>query len=203
MHRRIVPHPIADPDQPVAAIATLASPWGPLHVAVTARGVAAVSWLGPLEDVRLWLLRRHRAAVVGPGDLPPGDVRAALLERTVAALERWMAGEPEAFELPLDLSGLSAWDTAVLDGVRRIPWGSTESYGGVARMIGRPGAARAVGGAVGRNPVGVIIPCHRVIAGDGSLGGYGGDAWGSHESRQELKRALLRVEGVAVAPATD
>ena len=64
----------------------------------------------------------------------------------------------EPFDLPLDLSGLSAWDRAVLDGVRRIPWGRTESYGGVARMIGRPGAARAVGGAVGRNPIGVIIP---------------------------------------------
>ena len=66
----------------------------------------------------------------------------------------------------------------------------------------RLSAARAVGGAVGRNPIGVIIPCHRVIAGDGTLGGYGSDAWGSHLERQELKRSLLRVEGVAAANPT-
>ena len=172
-------------------------------MAVTDGGVAAVSWLGPIDDVRAWLVRRHGATPLGRGDLPDDDPRRRLLDRTVVALERWIAGEPEPFDLPLDLAGLSAWDRAVLDGVRRIQWGHTESYGGVARMIGRPGAARAVGGAVGRNPIGVIIPCHRVIAGDGTLGGYGGDAWGSHRERQELKRALLRVEGVAAAISTD
>jgi len=56
---------------------------------------------------------------------------------------------------------------------------------------------------VGRNPIGVIIPCHRVIAGDGTLGGYGGDAWGSHAERQELKRVLLRVEGLTAADPSD
>lgn len=126
------------------------------------------------------------------------DPRARLLERAVKAMERWLAGAPEPFDLPLDLAGLSAWDRAVLDGVRRIPWGTTESYGGVARMIGRPGAARAVGGSVGRNPVGIVVPCHRVIAGDGSLGGYGGDAWGSRAERQGLKRSLLALEGVTL-----
>jgi O-6-methylguanine DNA methyltransferase len=203
MHRRIVPQAEAHPNGRPAAITTLASPWGPLHVAVTERGVAAVSWLGPMEDVRAWLVRRHGADPVDRGDLAYDDPRRRLLDRTLRALEQWMAGEHEPFDLPLDLTGLSAWDTAVLDGVRRIPWGRTESYGGVARMIGRPGAARAVGGAVGRNPIGVIIPCHRVIAGDGTLGGYGGDAWGSHRERQELKRSLLRVEGVAAANPTD
>jgi methylated-DNA-[protein]-cysteine S-methyltransferase len=69
-------------------------------------------------------------------------------------------------------------------------------------MIGRAGAARAVGGSVGRNPIGIIVPCHRVIAGDGTLGGYGGDAWGSREARLELKRSLLALEGVAVAPGS-
>jgi methylated-DNA-[protein]-cysteine S-methyltransferase len=195
MHRRIVPQADALTNGRPTAITTLASPWGPLHVAVTERGVAAVSWLGPIDDVHAWLVRRHGATPVDRGDLPDDDPRRRLLDRTVSALERWIVGEREPFDLPLDLNGLSAWDRAVLDGVRRIQWGRTESYGGVARMIGRPGAARAVGGAVGRNPVGVIIPCHRVIAGDGTLGGYGGDAWGSHRERQELKRALLRVEG--------
>jgi methylated-DNA-[protein]-cysteine S-methyltransferase len=203
MHRRIVPQADALTNGRPAAITTLASPWGPLHVAVTERGVAAVSWLGPVDDVRAWLVRRHGAGPLDRGDVPDDDPRRLLLDRTVRALERWTAGGREPFDLPLDLSGLSAWDRAVLDGVRRIPWGRTESYGGVARMIGRPGAARAVGGAVGRNPIGVIIPCHRVIAGDGTLGGYGGDTWGSHRERQELKRALLHVEGVAAAISTD
>jgi O-6-methylguanine DNA methyltransferase len=197
MHRPIVPQPDDPADDRIALLATLASPWGPLHVAVTDRGVAAVGWVGPEEEVRAWLIRKRGLTVVGPATLPPDDERRMLLDRTIEALERWLAGEAEPFDLPLDLRGLSAWDQQVLRGVRRIPWGSTESYGGVARMIGRNGAARAVGGAVGRNPIGVIIPCHRVIAGDGTLGGYGSDAWGSHLERQELKRALLRVEGVA------
>ena len=69
----------------------------------------------------------------------------------------------------------------------------------MARRIGRPGAARAVGGAVGRNPVGLLIPCHRVIAGDGTLGGYGAAAWGGREAALDLKQALLALEGVHVA----
>jgi methylated-DNA-[protein]-cysteine S-methyltransferase len=203
MHRPIVPQPEAPSDRGIAALTTLASPWGPLHVAVTEQGVAAVSWVGPVEEVRDWLVRRRGLNVVAPTEMPATDARRRLLEQAVAALERWLRGEPEPFNLPLDLTGLSDWDRLVLDGVRRIPWGRTESYGGVARLIGRRGAARAVGGAVGRNPIGVIIPCHRVIAGDGTLGGYGGDAWGSHAERQELKRALLRVEGLTAADPSD
>jgi methylated-DNA-[protein]-cysteine S-methyltransferase len=202
MHRPIVPQPDPPEDDGRAALTTIASPWGPLHVAVTTRGVAAVSWVGPVEEVREWLSRRRGLTVVTPPELEPNDARRRLLERAVAALERWLRGEPEPFDLPLDLTGLSEWDRLVLGGVRRIPWGRTESYGGVARMIGRRGAARAVGGAVARNPIGVIVPCHRVIAGDGTLGGYGGDAWGSHGERQELKRALLRVEGLTAADPT-
>jgi O-6-methylguanine DNA methyltransferase len=86
----------------------------------------------------------------------------------------------------------------VLEAVRAIPRGHTASYGEVAQRIGRTGAARAVGGAVGRNPVGLLIPCHRVIAGDGTLGGYGAAAWGGREAALDLKQALLSLEGVHV-----
>ncbi|MHB8891115.1 MAG: methylated-DNA--[protein]-cysteine S-methyltransferase, partial [Candidatus Limnocylindrales bacterium] len=96
-----------------------------------------------------------------------------------------------------DLADRSAWDRLVLDAVRAIPRGETASYGEVARRIGRTGAARAVGGAVGRNPVGLLIPCHRVIAGDGSLGGYGVAAFGGREAALAVKRELLALEGVA------
>jgi methylated-DNA-[protein]-cysteine S-methyltransferase len=79
-----------------------------------------------------------------------------------------------------------------------VPYGQVTSYGRLAREIGRPGAARAVGGAVGRNPIGLAIPCHRVIAADGSLGGYGGDWWGTREQLLEIKRELLEREGVTL-----
>ena len=86
----------------------------------------------------------------------------------------------------------------MLDGVRAIPRGEVASYGEVARRIGRAGAARAVGGAVARNPVGLLVPCHRVIAGDGTLGGYGVAAWGGREAALEVKRELLALEGVHI-----
>ena len=77
--------------------------------------------------------------------------------------------------------------------------GTTLSYGEVARRAGRPGAAQATGGAVSRNPVGLIIPCHRVIAANGSLGGYGAAAWGGIEAALDLKASLLALEGVGVS----
>ena len=129
---------------------------------------------------------------------PPGPARD-LAERTRAALEAVLAGEDvDLSAIPVDLADRSEWDRLVLDGVRTIPRGEVASYGEVARRIGRPGAARAVGGAVGRNPVGLLVPCHRVIAGDGSLGGYGAAAWGGVEAALELKRALLALEGVEI-----
>ena len=185
-----------------ALVTTIDSPWGPIHIAATARGVVAVAWQAATDDVIADLERRLGEPVTLAATAPADDGRRPILDRATAELERWLAGEPTAFDLPVDLSGMSAWDEAVLEGVRRIPWGRTESYGGVARLIGRAGAARAVGGAVSRNPVGVIVPCHRVIAGDGTIGGYGGDAWGSRDARLELKRALLALEGVVVPPAS-
>ena len=103
-------------------------------------------------------------------------------------------------DVPVDLRDRPDWDRQVLAAVRDIPFGETASYGEVARRIGRRGAARAVGGAVGRNPITLLIPCHRVIAADGTLGGYGGDGWGGREERLAIKRDLLLREGVTVAP---
>ena len=115
------------------------------------------------------------------------------------ALRRFLAGDGSAFDgLALDLEDRPPWDRAVLGAVRAVPWGTTSSYGEVAAAIGRRGAARAVGGAVGRNPISLAIPCHRIIAGDGSLGGYGGGWWGSRELRLGLKWDLLAREGTVV-----
>ncbi|MBI2777018.1 MAG: MGMT family protein [Chloroflexi bacterium] len=107
-----------------------------------------------------------------------------------AALERRMRA------ISLDIEDRPAWDRAVLAAVRAIPRGETRSYADIARLVGRPGAARAVGGAVGRNPVGFLVPCHRVIAADGTLGGYGGGWWGERERLLDLKVELLQREGI-------
>jgi methylated-DNA-[protein]-cysteine S-methyltransferase len=121
-----------------------------------------------------------------------------VLDVAVAQLEEFLAGTRHAFDLPLDLRDRPAWDRTVFAAIQEIPWGEVTSYGRLARQIDRPGAARAVGGAVGRCPVGLIVPCHRVIAGDGSLGGYGGDWFGSRERHLELKSELLAREGVDI-----
>ena len=110
-----------------------------------------------------------------------------------------LAGRPPRPGLRFDLSDRPAWDRRVLDAVAGIGWGRTASYGEIARLVGAPRAARAVGGAVGRNPISLLIPCHRVIAADGTIGGYGGNAWGGREDRLEMKRELLLREGVTVA----
>jgi methylated-DNA-[protein]-cysteine S-methyltransferase len=101
----------------------------------------------------------------------------------------YFAGTRTLFSIPLSDGGATAFQRAVWDALRAIPYGETRSYGDVARAIGQPGAARAVGAACGANPLPIVVPCHRVIAADGSLGGYSaGLKW---------KRALLRLEGRA------
>jgi methylated-DNA-[protein]-cysteine S-methyltransferase len=113
--------------------------------------------------------------------------RSLLLGRAAAQLEEYFAGERRAFDLPLAPEGtpfqLETWQA-----LRAIPHGTTISYGELARRLGKPRAVRAVGAANGRNPISIIIPCHRVIGSDGSLTGYGGGL--------EVKRRLLELEGV-------
>jgi O-6-methylguanine DNA methyltransferase len=186
--------PIADHSSVITArvrIATAAAPWGPVHLAVTERGLVGLAVRSPLEPFAPDVARRT--------GLETGSGTSDLLDRAVAAVEAFLDGRPEALAaLPIDLVVRSPWDDAVLRQVRRIGWGEVTSYGRVARAIGRRGAARAVGGSVGRNPIGLAVPCHRVLAGDGSIGGYGGDWYGSREELLDIKRELLRLEGVGL-----
>lgn len=99
----------------------------------------------------------------------------------------YFQGRETTFPVKLDLSGATAFQRDVWEITRAIPYGETRSYGWVAGQIKRPGAARAVGQALGRNPLPIVIPCHRVIAGNGSLGGFSGGI--------ECKKQLLRLEG--------
>jgi methylated-DNA-[protein]-cysteine S-methyltransferase len=175
------------------------APWGPIRIAATGLGLVAVDQLVTAEAFADRLTRRFGVMPVDIAGAPGGSAAAAHLGAALAAVGAFLAGHLAALDgLQIDLADRAPWDRLVLGAVRGIPPGSTASYGDVARMIGKAGAARAVGGAVGRNPLGLVIPCHRVIAGDGTLGGYGGGWWGGRAQGLELKRELLMREGVAV-----
>ena len=131
-----------------------------------------------LLGVELGRRRKARAA---------SSPRCKLERRVEADLRRYFAGEQVAFRLPLAWGRGTAFQRAVWRALGRIPYGEVRTYGWVARHVGRPGAARAVGGACGANPWPIIVPCHRVVAAGGALGGYSaGLGW---------KRLLLRLEG--------
>lgn len=186
---------------PVGAIRiSIPGPWGPFHLAATGRGVVAVAWHTSAPAFGAALAGRLHEPVTAAADAPVADPRRSCLGAAVAALEALLDGRPAPAGLRFDLDDRPAWDRRVLGTVAGIPWGRTASYGEIARQVGSPRAARAVGGAVGRNPVSLLIPCHRVIASDGTIGGYGGDSWGSREEALAIKRSLLLREGVTVAP---
>ena len=186
------------PDARPLVLAIADGPWGPVRVVAGPRGVVALAMLSSAEAFSADLDRRRLGSVVPLADAPAGPARD-LAVRARDAVEAFLAGKPVALEdLELDIADRSAWDRQVTEGVRSINRGEVASYGEVARRIGRTGAARAVGGSVGRNPVGLLVPCHRVIAGDGSLGGYGVAAWGGREAALDVKRGLLALEGVEI-----
>ncbi|WP_326545818.1 methylated-DNA--[protein]-cysteine S-methyltransferase [Mycolicibacterium sp. ND9-15] len=110
----------------------------------------------------------------------------------VEQLEAYFAGDRTEFDLQLDMIG-TAFQRRVWAALLTIPFGETRSYGDIARQIGAPGAFRAVGLANGHNPIGIIVPCHRVIGANGNLTGYGGGL--------DRKRALLEMEKSRVSPA--
>jgi methylated-DNA-[protein]-cysteine S-methyltransferase len=128
---------------------------------------------------------RSGAAMTGPddGQLPEPLVAA------VAQLEEYFAGGRRSFDLPLELEGTD-FQRSVWLRLAEIPYGETVSYAELAMMVGRPHAFRAVGQANGANPVPIVLPCHRVVASGGGLGGYGGGL--------PMKRQLLTLEGVEV-----
>ncbi len=181
------------------AVLTLPGPLGPYVVAATERGVVAAEW-ATTEDALLDTLRRRLGAVERTYEGPAADLLAACRP----ALEAVLAGDrvPNP-SIPIDLEDRPRFDQVVLGAVRAIGWGETASYGAIARQVGAPRASRAVGGALGRNPISLVIPCHRVIAADGTIGGYGGDGWMDRDHQLARKEALLLREGVTVARRPD
>jgi O-6-methylguanine DNA methyltransferase len=186
---------------PVAAFTTCPAPWGLLHVAATAAGIVAVDLGSETPDFVDGLARRlHGRVLPGEDGEVPAEWRATLSEAG-RQMGEWFAGERRSFDLPIDLR-VSDWDRLVLTGAARLQFGETVGYGELARRIGRPGAAQAVGGAMGRNPLPILIPCHRVIAGDGTLGGYGGSTYADRRAALAIKRRLLALEGVQARGGT-
>ncbi|MGY1810850.1 methylated-DNA--[protein]-cysteine S-methyltransferase [Blastococcus sp. SYSU D00669] len=127
--------------------------------------------IGPLVVVRDGdvLVRLYLEPPGATADLGPRDDGGAV----AAQLGEYFAGERTAFDLPLRPAG-SAFELAVWEQLAAIPYGETRSYGAVAAAVGEPGGAQAVGLACGRNPLAIVVPCHRVVGADGSLVGFGG-----------------------------
>ena len=135
------------------------SPLGPLLLARTVAGLAGVWFDDQQHHPAAWTARHA-----------PAD---PLLRRTAQQLSRYFDGEPVRFDVPLDLHG-TVFQRRVWQALLRIERGATRTYGEVAAMICAPAAARAVGAAVGRNPLSIIVPCHRVLGVGGALTGYAG-----------------------------
>jgi len=151
--------------------------------------VTATAWSPALDLLVEAELRDGRLARVGlragtPSDAPSTPPPAPLLR----ILEHLATGRVDLSEVPVVLEG-TPFERAVLERLRAIPAGETATYGQIARDLGKPGASRAVGQACARNPLLLVIPCHRVVQGDGALGSYAG-AGGA-----ETKRRLLELEG--------
>jgi len=143
------------------------------------------------NDTGLLKLEIRRAEDAHADDYQHGsDTAAEIANDVVLELERYFSGELQAFRAPLDLASLSAFQRLVLAHTAHIPYGSVHTYGEVALAIGRPNSARAVGGALARNPIAIIIPCHRVVAHDGRLHGF------SSPDGIRTKAKLLAHEGV-------
>ncbi len=152
------------------------TPIGELLLAATDRGLCRISF-DPERELEFLARSFGRRVLRVPRRLDP--VRRQL--------DEYFGGRRRSFELEPDLSPLADFQRLVLRELARVPFGEVTTYGALAARMGRPRAARAVGGALNRNPVPIVLPCHRVIGSTGSLVGYGGGL--------ERKRALLRLEG--------
>jgi len=155
------------------------SPWGSLRLLATDQGLCGIVFPGQEHPDR-WIARYLAGYVLVEG--------STFLQEARGQLCGYFSGERHAFDLPLDLFG-TPFQKNVWQALLSIPYGQTRSYSQVAVAVGRPQATRAVGGAIGSNPLPIVIPCHRVIRSNGSLGGFGGGL--------EIKAALLRLEGCA------
>jgi methylated-DNA-[protein]-cysteine S-methyltransferase len=169
--------------------AVVGSDIGPLLLAATREGLVNVVFHAD-QAVRDKAVDRLASRLGGePVEAPDSP----LLAEAIRQVEAYFAGERHDFELPLDWSLISGFNRQVLRELASgVPFGSVVGYGDLAGRVGQPGAAQAVGVAMGSNPLPVVVPCHRVVESDGGIGGFGGGL--------ETKRKLLALEGVLPEP---
>jgi O-6-methylguanine DNA methyltransferase len=156
------------------------TPIGPMLAAESPMGLCRLCLPGESEEFFDWAAKKYPGAVVEEGC-------SELLRSTRKQLEEYLSGARKAFSVTLDLKG-TVFQRRVWHILMQIPYGSTASYKDVAVTAGSPAAVRAVGQANNRNPVPIIVPCHRVVGSDGKLVGYGGGL--------DIKRRLLELEGI-------
>ncbi len=154
------------------------SPLGMMKLAATHAGLAGVWFEG----------QRHLPHELASESSWPIEICHPILIKTALQLAQYFSGQRKTFDVPLDLSGGTEFQQSVWQALLTIEPGQTSSYGNVSKTIGNPAAVRAVGAAIGRNPVSIIVPCHRVLGADGSMTGYAGGL--------DRKTALLKLEGV-------
>jgi methylated-DNA-[protein]-cysteine S-methyltransferase len=157
------------------------SPVGKLLVAATDRGVCRISFDPEPEAELEWLARSYGTRVLRS---------PAPVDRARRQLDEYFDHKRREFDVPVDVSALQSFQRLVLDELRRVPYGATRTYGDLAARIGRPRAARAVGGALNRNPVPIVVPCHRIVGASGKLVGYAGGL--------ARKEQLLALEGAVL-----
>jgi methylated-DNA-[protein]-cysteine S-methyltransferase len=160
------------------AVGAVESPVGRLYVAVTPKGVARVSFAEEEREEVLAELAERLSPRILESARATDEVRREL--------EQYFDGRRTRFEVPVDRRLIRGIARDVLRATSRIPFGRTSTYSAIAETIGRPRAARAVGNALGSNPIPIVIPCHRVLRSGGALGGYGGGI--------ERKQLLLGLE---------
>lgn len=146
------------------------SPLGPMIGGCTEAGLCFLEWhdRGGVGRILARVEKRYRRPLL--------QGHHSHLEQLRGEIVRYFEGQSNHFETPIAVRG-TAFEMRVWDQLLRIPMGETRTYGDLATALGKPGASRAVGRANGANYLAIVIPCHRVIAGDGSLGGYGGKLW--------------------------
>lgn len=177
--------PTADPGTQTLAMRTLATPIGELLLVASPVGLRAVLWPGESHDLTAAQIDLTAAQE---------DRQAAQRHLTAAAdqLAEYFAGDRQVFDLALDLVGTS-FQQHVWSGLRSIPFGRTTSYGKLAAGVGGPNKARAVGAACGRNPISIVVPCHRVVSASGQLTGFAGGL--------DVKAWLLAHEQQVLGPS--
>nr|BAL56946.1 methylated-DNA--protein-cysteine methyltransferase [uncultured Chloroflexota bacterium] len=164
-------------------IGSVDTPVGRLWIAVSEQGIVAIDWAGDQEDFCASLQKRFRR---------PCLLEPARVEEAARQLNAYFEGQRQSFDLPIDWSGMTPFQQEVLRATLTIPYGGTRTYLDLARQIGRPNAARAVGRAEASNPIPILIPCHRVIGRDGKLHGYGGgEGIKTKAFLLELEKAIL------------